>query len=350
MRRVRRLLAALWLGAAPASLAGQSLLYRSPNLSGTWVPAAGVVQFNFAHRFHVDPGPTYTVVNYPTFTTAVGLGKRLALGTHLGTKTLIATSSGSSNELELYARYRVLGTEGSDGFALSVTPAYNRTARSADGEVAVDWTRGRITLSGAARLAGKPLGVSSGARAAFAGGVIARLNAYVAFSADAGAFVGPAAPAAWGAGLNFVIPGSPHTFSLHASNAVVNTIQGNSQGTSQMRYGFEFTIPLHLARFRPWFGGGGSAPHAPTAAETGIAVEVRIVDYKFTDSITVTTGQTVRWTNADAVAHTVTFDRGATSSQELAQGATFVVRFDTPGRFAYHCTPHPFMKGVVIVQ
>ena len=51
-------LAAL-LGAAP--LAAQSLLDRSPNVSGDWVGAPGTLQFNFLHRFtHADP-PTRKV-------------------------------------------------------------------------------------------------------------------------------------------------------------------------------------------------------------------------------------------------------------------------------------------------
>jgi amicyanin len=349
--RVSGLFTLAWLCAAPASLAGQSLLYRSPNLGGTWVPAGGVVQFNFAHRFYVSPGPAYGVTNFPTFTTAVGLGKRAALGTHFSTKSIMQTGSVSLNELELYVRYRVVGAEGQDGFSVAVTPAYNRRAKSADGELGADWTRGRLTLSGAARFTSKAFG-GSGAGTALGAGVVARLNDYVAVSADYAKSLDPDTTATWGAGLSFAIPGSPHTFSLHASKAAVNTIQSSSLAGANVLYGFEFTIPLHLSRFRPWFSGGASKPHMVSPAfEGGVAVDVRITDSKFQgDSITVTAGQTVRWTNADPVPHTITFESGATSSDALAQGATFVVRFDTPGRFVYHCTPHPFMKGVVVVK
>ncbi len=350
MQRVLGLFVALSL-AAPASLVGQSLLYRSPNLAGTWVPAGGVVQFNFTHRFYVSPGPAYSVRNHPTFTTAVGLGKRAALGTHFSTKSIMQTGSASLNELELYLRYRVVGAEGRDGFSLSVTPAYNRRAKSADGELGADWTRGRLTLSGAARFASKAFG-RSGSGTALGAGIVARLNDYVAVSADYAKSLDPDTTGTWSAGLAFAIPGSPHTFSLHASKAAVNTIQSSSLAGADVLYGFEFTIPLHLARFRPWFGGGGSRPHTLNPAiEGGVAAEVRITDSKFqADSITISAGQAVRWTNADPVQHTVTFESGATSSEPLPQGATFVVRFDTPGRFTYHCTPHPFMKGVVIVR
>src|SRR2546430_2907061 len=40
-----------------APLGAQSPLDRSPNMGGTWVPDAGVVQFNFLHRFYVTPRP-----------------------------------------------------------------------------------------------------------------------------------------------------------------------------------------------------------------------------------------------------------------------------------------------------
>src|SRR5437773_6215147 len=181
MKRVSLALLAL-AGAAP--LDAQSLMYRPPDLSGTWVSDGGVVQFNFVHRFHVFPGPTNTVINYPTFTLAAGIGHNIDFGLRFGTRSNIPSSGGSSNESEFFARWRVLGgPEGKEGFAIAVTPAYNKLAKSTDGEVGIDWTRGPFTLSGAARGMSKPLGVS-GAKASFGGGVVARVTPYVALSAD----------------------------------------------------------------------------------------------------------------------------------------------------------------------
>jgi len=333
---------------APLSLTAQSLLYRSPNLGGTWVPDPGVVQFNFAHRFHVFPAPSHAVVNYPSFTLAVGPARHLAVGWHFGTHSLIQGVA-SSNESEFYARYRVGAAEGANGLAAAVTPAYNALAKSLDGELSVDWTRGALTLEGAARLLQKPLG-QSGAQAAFGGGVVARLNEYVAVSADVGSLVGPTTQAVWGAAIDFVIPGSPHTFSLQTSNASLNTIQGNSRGTAERRYGFEFTIPLHLSRFRPWFHRAppaGVAPVGPVAAE----VIVESIRY-WTDTATVAAGQAVRWVNHDDVEHTVTFDapeaRGL--SGRLRPKGQLIIRFDRPGVYTYYCEPHRAMRGVVVVK
>src|SRR5690242_17673359 len=325
-------------------------MYRAPDLSGTWVADGGVVQFNFVHRFYVSPGPSNTVVNYPTFTLAAGVGHNLDFGVHFGTHSIIPSSGNTSNESELFARWRVLGgPEGREGFAVAVTPAYNKLAKSADGELVIDWTRGPFTLSGAARGMSKPLG-ASGARASFAGGAIARLTPYVALSADVGSFVGPATRAVWGVALNVVIPGSPHTFAFEAGNASLNSIQGNSLGANDVRYGFEFTIPLHLKRFAPWFH---PRPKAVAVGPSGgvAAAQVRMATYKFIDdSVTVTVGQTVQWRNDDPVEHTVTFDGAEPGSPVIPPNGTFAHRFDKPGRYTYHCTPHPFMKGVVIVK
>ena len=338
------------LVAAAVPLSAQSLMYRPPDLAGTWVTDGGVVQFNFVHRFYVSPGPSNTVVNFPTFTLAAGVGHDVDFGLRFGTKSMIPSSGNSSNESELFARWRLLGgPEGREGFAVAVTPAYNKLAKSADGELAVDWTGGPLTLSGAARGMSKPLG-ASGAKASLGGGVVARVTPYVALSADVGGFVGQNALAVWGVALNVVIPGSPHTFAFEAGNASVNTIQGNSVGSNNVRYGFEFTIPLHLKRFAPWFHGARKTP-VPPAAVAGVAADVRMAIYKFgTDSVTITAGQAVRWINDDPVEHTVTFDGTEGGSPVLPHNGTFIHRFDKPGRYTYHCTPHPFMKGVVIVK
>src|SRR5690242_1852802 len=201
MKRVSLALLAI---AAAAPLGAQSLMYRGPNLGGTWVPDAGVVQFNFIHRFYAAPAAgSHKITNFPTFTLALGLGHDVAIGTHYGTNSFVVQNPYRPNETELYARWRVIGAEGKEGFAVSVTPAYNFAAHSADGELGVDYTVGRLTLSGAARGMSKAFGIDT-ARAAFAGGVAARLTDYVAVSADIGSFVSPTVRAAWSVALDLV--------------------------------------------------------------------------------------------------------------------------------------------------
>ncbi len=350
---------ALLVFATAAPLQAQSLLYRGPNMGGTWVADGGVVQFNFLHRFYVTPGPSHGVINYPSFTLAAGLGHDLDFGGRFATKSLVGTGAGaqSSNETEVFARWRAVGAEGKDGFSLAITPAYNLLAKSVDGEVGVDWTRGRLTVQAAGRGVSRELGTPGARQVALAGGLVARVSQYIAVSADLGSFVAPVnGRAAWSVGLDLLIPGSPHTFSFQASNATSATIQGASMGyapsgSNLILYGFEFTIPLHLKRFAPWFH--KSPPPVTLGAPAGAAVaaEVRMTALKFHgDTVTISAGQAVRWTNGDPVEHTVTFGGAEPGSPPIPPNGSYVHRFDKPGTYAYHCTPHPFMTGVVVVK
>jgi amicyanin len=68
-------------------------------------------------------------------------------------------------------------------------------------------------------------------------------------------------------------------------------------------------------------------------------------------SVTIIVGSTVTWRNDDGIQHTVTSDSGSElESALLSQGDTYAHTFNTVGTFPYHCTPHPFMTGTVIVE
>jgi LPXTG-motif cell wall-anchored protein len=89
-----------------------------------------------------------------------------------------------------------------------------------------------------------------------------------------------------------------------------------------------------------------SSPPVAVAAGPG---SVSIVDYSFGPaSITVDVGDTVTWTNTGKQGHSATgsgFDTGI-----LSKGQSGSHTFTSPGSFSYHCTPHPFMKGTVVVR
>lgn len=76
---------------------------------------------------------------------------------------------------------------------------------------------------------------------------------------------------------------------------------------------------------------------------------VFIKDFKFQPAeITIQKGETITWTNQDSARHTATgksFDSGL-----LSKGESFKQTFNEAGVFDYICTPHPYMKGKVIVQ
>jgi plastocyanin len=67
-------------------------------------------------------------------------------------------------------------------------------------------------------------------------------------------------------------------------------------------------------------------------------------------TLTVSIGTTVTWTNNDSVTHTVTSDDNLFDSGNLAKGATFSHTFEQKGTFNYHCTIHPFMTAKIIVE
>lgn len=79
--------------------------------------------------------------------------------------------------------------------------------------------------------------------------------------------------------------------------------------------------------------------------------EVFIKDMAYSPaSLTVTTGTTIKWTNKDGVAHTVTSDvAGQFDSGSMGTGAVYSHTFTTVGTFSYYCIPHPSMKAKIIV-
>jgi plastocyanin len=351
--RVALMVGAVATSAASTALSAQSLLYRPPNLSGDWVPDAGVVQFNLVHRFNVSPAPARVITNFPTFTFAAGVGHDVGLGYRFATRSQIPGGS-STNESEVFVRWRARGPrEGSRGLAVAITPAYNLKAKSFDGEIGADYTSGPVTVLGAVRELSKPFG-GSGAQTALAGGAVVRLNQYVAVAGDYARLLGGDTTTAWSVGIHVQIPGSPHTFALEVSNVASGTLQGSSRGVSlssvKRLYGFEFTIPLHLSRFGAWFHPGRAAGLA-LGASGPAAAELRVSALSFpSDTTRIAAGQIVRWINGDPLDHTITFEVEGPPSGPLPTRGSYAVRFDRPGTYPYHCTPHPFMKGVVVVQ
>jgi plastocyanin len=66
--------------------------------------------------------------------------------------------------------------------------------------------------------------------------------------------------------------------------------------------------------------------------------------------VRVRAGERVTWINCDVDTHTSTADGGQWASPPLAPGTAFTQAFPGAGDFPYHCEPHPFMTGRVIVE
>jgi plastocyanin len=67
-------------------------------------------------------------------------------------------------------------------------------------------------------------------------------------------------------------------------------------------------------------------------------------------NLVITEGTTVKWQNDDTMIHNVTADDGSFSSGDIQLGGSFSRTFTTTGTFAYQCTLHPGMVGVVVVN
>jgi plastocyanin len=108
----------------------------------------------------------------------------------------------------------------------------------------------------------------------------------------------------------------------------------------------------------------GAGPTGPVAGDCSIAVDspvigstgalVAVRGFAFQpDSIVVAPGTRVTWINCETTGidpHTSTSNAGVWESPFLPPGATYSFTFPAAGRFDYHCVPHPFMHGVVIVR
>lgn len=84
-------------------------------------------------------------------------------------------------------------------------------------------------------------------------------------------------------------------------------------------------------------------------ASKGETHYVRIENSEFyPNSIIISSGDTVRWTNLDPTNHTVVgtnFSSGNITSQD-----SYDHTFTKTGNYSYHCSIEPFMKGVVTVR
>jgi|SRR5882762_1327848 len=317
-----------------ATAGAQSLLDRTPNLSGGWLGETGTLQFNFLHRFSVSAAPTRKVSNTPTFLLSYRLPFPVVVGFNYATSSDVVTTPPLPNEWEGFARYARFGG--------AVQLGYNQAAKSADAEVTVGRTLGPVRVLAVGRFLSNGYG-SDTTRYAIGGGATLRLHRWVALAGDFGTLLNrrPGEKAAWGAALQLAIPYSPHTFSLQVTNTTTATLQGSSRGVDKVRGGFEFTIPFTLSRYfgrrKAAQGGAGSVVEMRAMAFAPLRIEVNA-------------GATVAFTNRERLEHTVTANDGSWDSGPIAPGGTWRHTFAQPGTYPFHCTPHPFMTGVVVVK
>ncbi|MDX1658685.1 MAG: plastocyanin/azurin family copper-binding protein [Nitriliruptorales bacterium] len=109
-------------------------------------------------------------------------------------------------------------------------------------------------------------------------------------------------------------------------------------------------------------GGSDIEPTATsTTASAGEEAAVTIEDFEFmSETIEVTVGTTITWTNEDDFAHTVTsgspgeqtdrFDNELGSlGEHEASGTMATYTVEEPGEISYFCRFHPRMTGTIVV-
>lgn len=90
---------------------------------------------------------------------------------------------------------------------------------------------------------------------------------------------------------------------------------------------------------------------AAGAYAAGKTHTVRIEGMKFVpERLEVARGDTVRWTNADFVPHSVTAAKAGVESGDLAQGKSWSFVARKKGEMNYICRLHPVMKAVLVVK
>jgi plastocyanin len=94
------------------------------------------------------------------------------------------------------------------------------------------------------------------------------------------------------------------------------------------------------------------APRAVAAQPApAVAAEVEIDQFAFVPQrITVKAGTTVTWINDDDTPHSVASSSKLFKSKALDTEDKFSFTFTTPGTYAYFCSLHPHMMGVVVVE
>jgi plastocyanin len=320
----------------------------TPNTRSPWTLPPGQPAFSFAHRFELISGGD-ELINVPTLTLGAALREWAAVGFDFSSNTEIARSKLGGNETELWLLLRPLPRRRHE---LGVAVAYNTAAESFDAAVNGMVSVGRISLVPELRAFSDAFASGRSGYAAAAGAVL-QLTPYLNVVGDVGRALRPdTLDAVWSAGVRVAIPGTPHAFTLHASNGGATTLQGTSHpkvlGPESVRYGFTFLVPLGT---RAQWGRIFAARRDGALPSDGASARVEMRNVTFAPrEIRVRVGDTVEWVNMDPLLHSVAADDGAWDSGLLAESGRYRRVFDTAGRFSYHCGPHPQMTGTVIVE
>ena len=111
-------------------------------------------------------------------------------------------------------------------------------------------------------------------------------------------------------------------------------------------------IPVMIAVVLLFAGSSSvTASNISTDQPSGANTAVNIDNFVFgPQTLTVSVGTTVTWTNSDDIPHTSVSTEGVFKSKVLDTDEKFSYTFAKAGTYPYFCSIHPKMTGTVVVQ
>lgn len=231
----------------------QPLVHATPNLLPAVITPAGTSIFAFSHRFAGGDSDGGVVAATPVFDLAYGLTPFADAKLTLAMMSAVNPEANRGLEGEALGRFRLMPA--AQPLQLAVAAGYNSAAISADGALIAHYDLGPARLVATAKAFSSGFGVAGPTVAAGAGAAW-HLNPNWSLGADVSIPTWSAAgatstDAAWSVGTNMVLPYTPHSLQLYATNTASSTLQGATLATPAVRIGFSFSILLgDLQRYR----------------------------------------------------------------------------------------------------
>ena len=155
-----------------------------------------------------------------------------------------------------------------------------------------------------------------------------------------------------GVAFSALLPGQLRvTNAQDNATTMIGNMTGNATTMSGNMTGNATTMSGNMTGNTTGYSGGASVTSASGSSVPSNG------KFFVPETVTVSTGTTITWTNGDSTLHTVTSGSAESGnsgtefdSSYLAAGKTFQHQFGTAGTFDYYCTLHPWMKGKVVVS
>lgn len=130
--------------------------------------------------------------------------------------------------------------------------------------------------------------------------------------------------------------------------AVLVLLSGSSISVAHPRFGVAAMRGAGLALM---LQSSGTVSQNQPAQEPSTNGQVIMKGIRFQPAeLTVHPGESVEFKNEDIVAHTVTADDGSFDSGLIQPGSSWKMTVQKAGTLAYHCTPHPNMKAILVAS